>query len=132
MLARLFDSDLGTTYARALLAIARADSEISPEEGEQLAACIAARCEEPPSLADLLFEPTLTVDELAQTFRNATAGGPFRSTPIDPVDVAEALVTDAVSIALTKGHISDGEGARLRRFADALGLPQGSFEKLVP
>jgi uncharacterized tellurite resistance protein B-like protein len=123
----LLDRELSIVYARALIAIARADQEISGEEGQHLQQIINARCQQPVELEDLLFEPTLAAEELAAL----VGGGPFRGSSVHPTQLAHALVSDGVALVLAKGHVSEREARSVWRFASALGLSADDFRKLT-
>jgi hypothetical protein len=120
------DSELAQLYGRALVAIARADSEIGFEEGMRLQQRIEARCEVPLRIEDLLLEPTLHPD----TLREYVSGGPFRAAA-HPAQLAEWLVADGLSVVLAKGHVTGAEASALRRFADALGVSRDDFKRLT-
>lgn len=123
----LFDRELAIVYARALVAIARADHEIGVEEGLRLAQIINVRCREPVDLEDLLLAPALDADDLAAM----VGGGPFRGSSIHPIQLAHALVADGVTVVLAKGHVTDREARSVWRFAAALGLSADDFRKLT-
>lgn len=118
----VFIRDLGQAalYARALVAIARADDHIGCEEGLRLTSCIAARTDAPVRLEELLLTEPL---EPAQLARDAWAtASPFRSAQVvQSADLARAIVLDAVAVALAKGYVSEAEGREVIRFATALG-----------
>lgn len=120
----LFDHELAHLYARSLIAIARVDHEINLEEGLRLEQRINARCREPLHLEDLLLLPALDPGELAEA---VVGGGPFRGSSVHPVQLAQALVADGVSIVLAKGHATGAEAHRLWQFASALGLTAEDF-----
>ncbi|HSD91390.1 MAG TPA: TerB family tellurite resistance protein [Kofleriaceae bacterium] len=120
------DRELAMLYARALVAIARADAEIGLEEGSRLQQRIADRCETPLRIDDLLLEATLLPDHLAEY----VGGGPFRGAA-HPAQLAEWLVSDGLSVILAKGHVTQGEANVLWRFADALGVSREDFRKLT-
>ncbi len=123
------DRELALLYARALVAIARADHTIEVEEGERLAQRIDARCAIPPRIEDLLLEPPLSPEQFAELIENRD--GPFRSTQVRPRELAAALVEDGVAIMLAKGHATETEADRLWRFAEALGLTSDEFRALT-
>jgi hypothetical protein len=125
---RIGDRELALLYARALVAIARADHAIEAEEGERLAERIDRRCTTPLRLEDLLLEPALTPEQLAQQLQTED---PFRGRPTGPRDLASPLVVDGVEILLAKGHVSETEIDRLWRFAHALGLSADEFRGLT-
>ena len=120
------DPELAQLYARALVAIARADTEIGLEEGMRLSERIRERCETPLRLEDLLFEPTLHAEQL----RDYSSGGPFRGAA-HPAQLAEWLVVDGLFVILAKGHVTQREANALWRFADALGVSRDDFRRLT-
>ena len=122
------DRELAALYARALVAIARTDDEINFEEGLRLQQCIADRCEVPLRIDDVLVEPPLSPAQLADYVRGSS--GPFRGSS-HPVQLAEWLVADGLSVILAKGHMSEREAALLARFADALGVSRDEFRRLT-
>jgi hypothetical protein len=122
------DRELAALYARALVAIARTDDEINFEEGLRLQQCIADRCEVPLRIDDLLVEPPLSPAQLADYL--GSGNGPFRGSA-HPVQLAEWLVLDGLSVILAKGHMSEREAALLARFADALGVSREEFRRLT-
>lgn len=123
------DRELGLLYARALVAIARADHAIEVEEGEVLAQRIHARCVIPLRIEDLLLEPPLTPEQFAELIENRD--GPFRSAQVRPRELGAALVEDGIAIMLAKGHATETEADRLWRFAEALGLSSDEFRALT-
>lgn len=122
------DRELAALYARALVAIARTDDEINFEEGLRLQQCIADRCEVPLRIDDILVEPPLSPAQLADYLRSGN--GPFRGSA-HPVQLAEWLVLDGLSVILAKGHMSEREATLLARFADALGVSREEFRRLT-
>ncbi|MDB4953990.1 MAG: hypothetical protein JWO36_1559 [Myxococcales bacterium] len=114
----VFDYDLAQLYARALIAIARSDGEITAEEGHVLQQTIDARSAEPLQLDELMFETPLNPEELAAIVQT----DPFRGFTMHPVQLAEQLVTDALFVLLSKGHVTQTEGHRIMRFASELGM----------
>src|SRR3954471_18688664 len=77
----MFDYDLAQLYARALIAIARADGQISGEEGQLLQRVIDARSAEPLQLDELMFDPAVTPEELATLVK----ADPFRGYTMHPI-----------------------------------------------
>ena len=116
---RILDAELAHLYARAVLAIARADDEIELEEGLRLVAHLEARSGPPVSLDDLLLAEPLDPAELAAQLR--ASAGPFRGAGFHPSELAEMIVTDSIRVVLAKGHVSEEEARELLRFAVALG-----------
>lgn len=123
------DREVGLLYARALVAITRADNVIELEEGLRLSERIDARCVMPLRLEDLLLEPALTPEQFAQ--QCSSRDGPFRGTHVHPRELATALVEDGIAIMLAKGHATEAEAYRLWRFAEALGLSSEEFGQLT-
>ena len=121
----MFDEDLKRIYARALVSIARADGHIDADEGERLRLRIGERCQ--LELEDILLEPSVLPDELAQ----ALHGGPFRGVAVRPDEVARLLVEDTLYVTLAKGHITEEEASRLWRYATALGLSNDELRRLT-
>ncbi len=109
---------MALVYARALVAVARGDHEISVEEGAALQVRLAARCGEIVALDDVLLAPRLRAEELLA----GHGDGPFRSPSLDPRALATALVEDGLAILDAKGGGTPGELGTLRHFASVLGL----------
>jgi uncharacterized membrane protein YebE (DUF533 family) len=125
----LRDRETARLYARALVAIARGDGDITAEEGRRLQEQIAVRCAAPIALDDLLLEPPLLSSQLAEIV--AGAQSPFRTSAVDPVPLAQLIVGDGVAVVFEKGHITAAEFARLHAFARVLGLPDDEFARLT-
>jgi tellurite resistance protein len=115
----VLDPGLGQLYARALVAIARADDQIGLEEGQRLQQRIALRVRGPISLDELLLAEPLEPHRLAESLR-ATAA-PFRNAGLHPGELAIMIVTDAIAVVLAKGYLSEAEASVIMRFASALG-----------
>lgn len=126
---RIEDREIALLYARALVAIARADHEIEFEEGLRLTDRIADRCRIAVRLEDLLLEPALSPEQFVEQL--GVNDGPFRSATIHPRELASVLVQDGVAIMLAKGHATEAEADRLWRFARALGLTDDEFRRLT-
>lgn len=116
---RILEAGLAQLYAQALVAIARADDQLEPEEGQRLQQRIDARAGIPMPLEDLLLAEPL--DPLALAEHVHEASGPFRGGSMHPRELARIIVLDAVSIVLAKGHVSEGEAHQIIGFATALG-----------
>jgi len=116
-------------YGQALIAIARADHELGPEEGNRLQATLDARTGEAVSIEDLLLADTIGPRALATAATDS--GGPFRG-GMHIKDLGAMLVTDAIHILLSKGHISEGEAVLTIRFANALGCSSADIERIAP
>ncbi len=117
--ARLFDIGLAQLYARAVLAIARADHELGVEEGVRIERLLEARSGRPVALDDLLLDEPLEPAELVALMR--AHAGPFRGNSVHPGELAAMIVMDAIAVILAKGYVSEGEARELLRFAVALG-----------
>jgi hypothetical protein len=116
---RTLDSALGHLFARALVAIARADDQIGLEEGLRLQQRIERRTGGPVSLPDLLLAEPLEPHRLAESLRGSA--GPFRTAGIHPGELALMIVTDGIAVVLAKGYVSEAEASEIVRFASALG-----------
>ncbi len=116
---RIFDVGLAHLYARAVLAIARADGEIELEEGLRLVARLEARSGRPVPLDDLLLAEPLDPAELVAQLRASSS--PFRGAGIHSSELAAMIVTDSIAVVLAKGYVSEEEARELLRFAVALG-----------
>jgi len=113
--------DIGqaSLYARALVAIARADDHIGRDEGLRLTTCIAERTQAPVRIDDLLLTEPLEPGQVARDLWATST--PFRSSGVDSNDLARAIVVDAIAVALEKGYVSEAEAREAIRFATALG-----------
>jgi hypothetical protein len=118
---RVLDAGLGHLYARALVAIARADDQIGLEAGLRLQHHIALRVHGAIPLDELLLAEPLEPYRLAESLRTRTSGGPFRNAGLHPGELAVLIVTDAIAIVLAKGYVSEAEAGMILRFASALG-----------
>lgn len=118
---RILDSALGHLFARALVAIARADDQIGLEEGLRLQQRIELRTGGPIVLADLLLAEPLEPHRLAEALRQGA--GPFRGAGVHPGELAAMIVTDGIAVVLAKGYVSEAEAGVIVRFASALGCP---------
>jgi hypothetical protein len=116
---RPLDIGLAHIYARAVLAIARADHELGLEEGLRIVRLLEDRSGRPVSLDDLLLEDSLDPGELVAMIR--LSGGPFRGNCVHPGELASMIVIDSIAVVLAKGYVSEAEARELLRFAVALG-----------
>ena len=116
---RKLDSALGHLFARALVAIARADDEIGPEEGLRLQQRLALRVAAPISLDELLLAEPLEPHRLLEAL--GSVAGPFRNAWLLPGELAAMIVSDGVAVVLAKGYVSEAEARVIVRFASALG-----------
>jgi hypothetical protein len=112
------DPSLGHLYARALLAIARADNNLGLEEGLRLSNRVEARTGLAVALDDLLLEDPISPRDFAAHIREAAS--PFRG-GFHPGELAVMIVVDSIAVVLGKGYISESEARELLRFAQALG-----------
>jgi hypothetical protein len=118
---RILDTAQGQLFARALVAIARADDQIGLEEGLRLAQRIELRTGGPVRLDDLLLAEPLEPHRLAEALRQAA--GPFRGAGVHPGELAVMIVTDGIAVVLAKGYVSEAEAGVIVRLAAALGFP---------
>lgn len=116
---RPLDIGLAHIYARAVLAIARADHELGLEEGLRIVRLLEDRSGRPVSLDDLLLEESLDPAELVAMMRQTS--GPFRGNCVHPGELAAMIVNDSIAVVLAKGYVSEAEARELLRFAVALG-----------
>ena len=105
------NDELGQAYAQALLAIARSDREINPEEANRVREVVAKR-----SAVAVDFEASffgkLTPEALAEAATKANANGR---------EVGKWLVADAMALAATDHDVKSREAQTILRFARALG-----------
>lgn len=116
---RPLDIGLAYIYARAVLAVARADHELGLEEGLRIVRLLEDRSGQPVSLDDLLLEVPLDPAELVAMMRQTS--GPFRGNCVHPGELAAMIVMDSIAVVLAKGYVSEAEARELLRFAGALG-----------
>jgi hypothetical protein len=116
---RPLDIGLAHIYARAVLAIARADHELGLEEGLRIVRLLEDRSGHPVVLDDLLLDEPLDPAELVAMIR--TTSGPFRGNCVHPGELAAMIVMDSIVVVLAKGYVSEAEARELLRFAVALG-----------
>src|SRR6266567_3150970 len=96
---RIGDHGIAQLYARAVLAIARADDEIDLEEGLRLRERIESRTGREISLDALLLSDPIGPADLAEQLRTM-AGGPFRGAGIHPGELAQMIVMDGIAVVL--------------------------------
>jgi len=116
---RPLDIGLAQIYARAVLAIARADHELGLEEGLRIVRLLEDRSGQPVALDDLLLEDPLDPTELVASVRASSS--PFRGNCVHPGELAAMIVLDSIAVILAKGYVSEAEARELLRFACALG-----------
>jgi hypothetical protein len=118
--------DVKQLYARALIAIVRAEGSIDNEEAERLAERIALRSGL-GVFEDLLLARSLQPEELVDAIR----GGPFRGESVPGEQIGRMLVEDALYVVLAKGSVTPEEGHRMWRYAMALGVSPDEFRTLT-
>jgi hypothetical protein len=116
---RQIDIGLAHIYARAVLAIARADHDLGLEEGLRIVRLVEDHSGVPVSLDDLLLEEPIDPAEVSSMLR--ANSGPFRGSGVHPGELAAMIVMDSIAVCLAKGYVSDAEARELLRFAVALG-----------
>lgn len=116
--ARIAEPVLAWLYARALVAIARADDRIDADEGVALERCLAARLAAPVAIDALLLAEPLEPSRLADAVRSA---GPFRGSGLAAPELARLLIADGLAVVTAKGYVAEVEARELLRFAAALG-----------
>jgi len=124
---QILDVGVAQLYARALLAIARADDTIDDEEGVRLEECIAARTEHVMAIDDLMLSDPLEPVQLADAMRGAM---PFRSNAPHAGVFVKMLVRDGLDVVLGKGYVSEAEGHKIIRFATALGCTEAELRAM--
>lgn len=121
------DDHLGTLYAGALAAIARADGELSVDETLRLETVLARGTAARLDPETMFFDP-VTPASLAQA---VLRGDPHRAVGVDGRQLALQLLRDAVEIA--GGDALPGQEARTAlRFARALGVTADDVRAEVP
>ena len=120
------DAQLAQMYALALVASARADGEISLEEGLRLQHLVD-RAGSATSIDDLLMADRVR----PEAFAALVQGDPFRGRSVHPLELAPQLVSDALEILLAKGHVAAAELAALRAFVGALGIGDEQLRALA-
>lgn len=129
-MAQLLSDDVARSYALALLAIARGDGTIGPEEADVFQQRLEKRVATPLPLDELLFERAITAAEVADLVTQDH--GPFRTAGVEARTLGKMLVDDALAIVLTKGHATSGEATGLIRFARALGITNEELRLASP
>ena len=123
----VLDHAIGQLFARALVAIARADDRVGLEEGLRLQQRIERRLAGPMPLDDLLLAEPLEPHRLAEAARSAD---PFRSAAVHPGELAAMIVTGAIAVVLGKGYVAEAEAHVMVRFAAALGCSSDQIHAL--
>jgi hypothetical protein len=123
----MLDPVLAQAYALVLVAVARADDEISLEEGLRLQQILATRVGREVAIEDLLLAEPVDPDDLGMLAK----AGPFRGTGVHPSQLAETLVADAIGVVLAKGHVAAAEARELLRYVAVLGCSDADFHRLT-
>jgi tellurite resistance protein len=105
------DDQVGQAYAQALLAIARVDREVSPEESARVRELVAKR-----TAVEVDFEESFFDKMTPQRLANAAREG-----NVPALELGLALLEDGVNLATTDGDLNAVEAAAILRFARALG-----------
>lgn len=122
------DDTLVTVYVEALAAIARADREVNPEEAARLSQVIAARSRQPVD-PEVLFFAAVTPEQLAAAVMGRNSYRDAGSS--DAREIARALVSDALEVALVDGDLNAQEGRTILRYARALGLNSVDVQQIT-
>jgi hypothetical protein len=126
----ILDDELGRVYARALVAIARADGELVLDEILRLRALVARRLGHDIDDAALFAaDGDVALDELLVAVRRQH-GDPFRTAGLAPRALGRLLLTDGLSLALADGHICAEEVTMVEAMARALGCTDDDLAEL--
>ena len=107
------NDELGQAYAQALLAIARSDREINPEEANRVRELVRVRSASAVAVDfEASFFGKLTPEALAEAATKANANGR---------EVGKWLVADAMALAAADHDVKSREAQTILRFARALG-----------
>ena len=118
---RLFISaDSGRLLLGGLLAVARSDGIVKPEEMESLRATAVELGLTMPDEEDLLLADEVTPHTLAAAL--ARGGSAYRAEGSSPDRIGEAFLDAAIRMALADCVLVAEEVAALREFAAALGV----------
>jgi tellurite resistance protein len=119
-MTHLFVSEeLGDLFLGGLLAVARADGIVKPEEMEVLRSTAGDRGFRLPSDEDLLFAEDVTPEALARAVRSSA--GVYRAGASTPDEIALGFLEAALRLSLADHELVMEEAAALREFAAALG-----------
>lgn len=124
----ILDDELGRVYARALVAIARADGELVLDEILRLRTLVAHRLGRDVDDA-ALFGADATIDELVAVVHRQH-GDPFRTSGLAPRALGRLLIIDGLSLALADGHVCAEEVAILDAMARALGCTDDDLAEM--
>lgn len=121
------NDELAAQYLGALIAIARTDGEISPEETTHLHAIAASRCKVPVD-DELLFFSKVTPEALAA----AIPGGAEHRAGAAGRDLGCALLADAIELATSDGDLNGREATAILRYIRALGCTDDVVRAQTP
>jgi hypothetical protein len=113
------DVEMASLYARAVLAVARANDTLSREEGQRLQELVSTRTGIELSLDELLLHEPLLPSELAAQAARQLAS-PFRGAAITRAELARLIIVDSLAVVLAKGYVAETEVRELLRFTSAL------------
>jgi hypothetical protein len=116
MTAMTLDEETARVYLGAILAICRADGDVTTEEMGELRR-IAKRLGVELEMEDLFFDHVTPV-ELARALGPSS---PFRGAGGDLAELVKTFMTDATDAASGEHELAPTESAAIKRFAAALG-----------
>jgi tellurite resistance protein len=105
------NDEIGQLYAGALIAIARVDGEIGPEESAHLRDLVGKRTSVAIDYEASFFHKTRP-EELAAAAKTGSVSGR---------ELGKALAGDAVALAIADGDLNGKEAQEIIRFLRALG-----------
>jgi tellurite resistance protein len=121
IMRRLFISaSLGDLFIGGLLAVARADGVVKPEEMDSLRSASADLGLLLPDEEDLLFAEDVTADRLAEAVKGSAEV--YRGGGSTPDEIGRAFLEAALRLAIADGELVIEEVVMLRALAAALGL----------
>jgi tellurite resistance protein len=121
----VLNQELADEFAAALLAVIRADHEITSEEGRAVQEVVAGLVEG----ATVDFADAMLVRSSPESFAaavQASTGSPYRGTSVSPAaEIAEAFAAAARRVAGADGNFSAAEGRVVESYLAALAAPTG-------
>ena len=105
------NDEIGQLYAGALIAIARVDGEIGPEESARVRELVGKRTKVAIDYEASFFHK-VRPEELAVAAKNATVSGR---------ELGKALAEDAVALSTVDGDLNGKEAQEIMRYLRALG-----------
>jgi len=115
-------TELSNLFLGGLLAVARADGIVKPEEMEALRTTALEKGFALPSDEDLLLAEDVTPEALATAVR-ASAGAVYRTGASTPEEIALGFLEAALRLALADHELVIEEAVALRELAAALDAP---------